>query len=216
MVQDRALAEDLAQDAFARAFASLASYDRQHKFSSWFFQILHNVTVDYLRRKRVKTSSLDEMEAAGVPLAPVAREAGPDARAEQAALGIALDEAMARLRPEYREVVVLRYREDLPVQDIAGDRSAEGTRRDNAAGAAAVLSRGVPHHDGQRRAGHAPCRQPRDAGESAPDAAALFRLDHHVGRGPSRRGHARRCGRGDIHVPGPPRRYAPTGRSAEV
>lgn len=119
MVQDRALAEDLAQETFARAFVRLGSYDRQHKFSSWFFQVLHNVTVDYLRRKRVKTSSLDEMEAGGNPLMPVAREAGPDAQAEQAALGLALQEAIGRLRPEYREVVVLRYREDLPVQEIA-------------------------------------------------------------------------------------------------
>jgi RNA polymerase sigma-70 factor, ECF subfamily len=119
MVQDRALAEDLAQEAFARAFARLASFDRQHKFSSWFFQVLHNVTVDHLRRKRVKTSSLDEMEAAGNPLMPIAREAGPATQAEQAALGLALQEALARLRPEYREVVVLRYQEELPVQEIA-------------------------------------------------------------------------------------------------
>ena len=119
MVQDRALAEDLAQEAFARAFARLGSFDRRHKFSSWFFQVLHNVTVDHLRRKRVKTSSLDEMEAAGTPLMPTSREAGPDTRAEQAALGLALEEAMARLRPEYREAVVLRYKEDLPVQEIA-------------------------------------------------------------------------------------------------
>jgi RNA polymerase sigma-70 factor (ECF subfamily) len=119
MVQDRALAEDLAQEAFARAFARLGSYDRQHSFSSWFFQILHNVAVDYLRRKRVRTTSLDEMESAGMPLTPVAREPLPDAQAEHAALGLALEEAMARLRPDYREAVVLRYRENVPVQEIA-------------------------------------------------------------------------------------------------
>lgn len=119
MVRDRALAEDLAQEAFVRAFARLASFDRHHKFSSWFFRVLHNVAVDHLRRKRVKTSSLDEMESAGTPLTPVAREPGPDMRAEQAALGLALEDALARLRPEYREVVVLRYQQDLPVQEIA-------------------------------------------------------------------------------------------------
>lgn len=119
IVQDRALAEDLAQDAFARAFDRLATYDRQHKFSSWFFQILHHVAVDYLRRKRVKTSSLDEMESAGNPALPISHDAAPDTQAEQAALGLALDAALGRLRPEYREVVVLFYREEMSVQEVA-------------------------------------------------------------------------------------------------
>jgi RNA polymerase sigma-70 factor (ECF subfamily) len=115
MVQDRALAEDLAQEAFARAFERLSTYDQQRRFVSWFFQILHNVTIDYLRRKGPTTVSLDDsVEAA-------ARAPGdlPDAQAEQAALARAVDAALDRIRPEYREVVVLRYREDLSVQEIA-------------------------------------------------------------------------------------------------
>ena len=67
MVRDRALAEDLAQEAFARAFDRLASYNADYKFSSWFFQILHNITVDHLRRKRVPSVSLDELQEAGHP-----------------------------------------------------------------------------------------------------------------------------------------------------
>jgi len=38
IIQDRTLAEDLAQEAFARAFERLSSYDQQRRFSSWFFQ----------------------------------------------------------------------------------------------------------------------------------------------------------------------------------
>jgi len=65
MVRDRALAEDLAQEAFARAFERLATYDQQRRFVSWFFQILHNVTIDYLRRKHPPTISLDDLEETG-------------------------------------------------------------------------------------------------------------------------------------------------------
>jgi RNA polymerase sigma-70 factor (ECF subfamily) len=119
MVQDRALAEDLAQEAFARAFERLSSYDQQRRFASWFFQILHNLTIDYLRRKRPATISLDGLEEAGYPDAPIAPGVRPDARAEQTALARAADAALARIRPEYREAVVLRYREDLSVQEIA-------------------------------------------------------------------------------------------------
>ena len=49
LVHDRALAEDLAQDAFVRAFARLKTYDPERRFSAWFFQILHNVVIDHLR-----------------------------------------------------------------------------------------------------------------------------------------------------------------------
>lgn len=121
MVRDRALAEDLAQEAFARAFDRLATYNPTLRFSSWFFQILHNVTVDYLRKKRVATFSLDEMQEAGHPgFADPVRLGAPDAAAEHEAMTAALEKAMCALRPEYREVVVLRYREELPVEEISG------------------------------------------------------------------------------------------------
>ena len=124
MVRDRALAEDLAQEAFARAFDRLASYNPECRFSAWFFQILHNVTVDHLRRRKVPSVSLDELQEAGHPgFADPTRLAAPDVAAEQAALTRALDAALAHLRPEYREVVILRYREELSVEQI-GDAMA--------------------------------------------------------------------------------------------
>jgi len=52
LVHDRALAEDLAQEAFARAFARLASYDPQRRFAAWFLQIVRNVTMLWLNRSR--------------------------------------------------------------------------------------------------------------------------------------------------------------------
>ncbi len=120
MVRDRALAEDLAQEAFARAFDRLESYDQALKFSSWFFKVLHNVTVDHLRRKRVASVSLDELQEAGHPgFEDPSQTDRPDAVAERSALGQALDGALRGLRPEYREVVVLRYREDLSMEEIA-------------------------------------------------------------------------------------------------
>ena len=119
LVHDRALAEDLAQEAFVRAFARLKTYDPERKFSSWFFQVLHNVSVDYLRRKRVETVSLDTLQADGYPGPPTAAAASPDAEAERSALASALTAALARLRPEYREPIVLKYHQGLGVEEIA-------------------------------------------------------------------------------------------------
>src|ERR1044071_8596773 len=69
-VRDRALAEDLAQDGFLRVYQRLNTFDPERKFSSWFFQVLRNVTIDYLRVHRLPTASLDELQEDGraVPL----------------------------------------------------------------------------------------------------------------------------------------------------
>src|SRR6185295_20236899 len=55
-VRDHALAEDLAQEGFLRVYQRLDSYDPDRKFSSWFFQVLRNLTIDHLRVNRLPTA----------------------------------------------------------------------------------------------------------------------------------------------------------------
>jgi len=120
LVNDRARGEDLAQEAFARAFARLASYDPQRRFAAWFLQIVRNVTIDHLRRNRLSTVSLSQLEDAGYAGPPSgAADASPYRQAVREQLGRALDRALQRLRPEYREVVVLHYHEGLTNLEIA-------------------------------------------------------------------------------------------------
>jgi RNA polymerase sigma-70 factor (ECF subfamily) len=119
-VHDRALAEDLAQDGFLRVYQRLGSFDPERKFSSWFFQVLRNVTIDYLRVHRTPTTSLDELQADGRPVPFVDREsATPEELAGRGELASAMAAALSRLRPEYREVVLLRYQEGLTQPEIA-------------------------------------------------------------------------------------------------
>ena len=119
-IRDRALAEDLAQEGFLRVYQRLNTYDPQRKFSSWFFQVLRNITIDYLRVNRVPTASLDELEEGGHRGAAVDREsASPEQAAQQGELAQAMSAALSRIRPEYREVVVLRYQEGLTHPEIA-------------------------------------------------------------------------------------------------
>ena len=119
LVNDRALAEELAQEAFVRAFARLGTFDQERRFSSWFFQILHNVSVDYLRRRRVETVSLDALLTAGH--AGPADDPGhsPESEAERGELAEALTEALGQLRHDFREAVVLKYQQGLSVDEIA-------------------------------------------------------------------------------------------------
>lgn len=119
-IRDRALAEDLAQEGFLRVYQRLNTYDAERKFSSWFFQVLRNITIDYLRVNRLPTTSLDELEQAGNRGAAEDRESvSPEAAAEQGELASAMAAALSRIRPEYREVVVLRYQEGMTHPEIA-------------------------------------------------------------------------------------------------
>jgi RNA polymerase sigma-70 factor (ECF subfamily) len=126
MVRDRELAEDLTQEVFVRTFNNLRRYDRSYKFSSWLFKIAYNLTVDHLRKKRVKTISMhgspdavtaERQEATSLTLE--SGEEAPDEVLEARELAGALEEAIAKLRPEYRTAILLRHVEDRPYEEIA-------------------------------------------------------------------------------------------------
>lgn len=120
LVHDRALAEDLAQEGFLRVYQRLNTYDPERKFSSWFFQVLRNVTIDHLRVNRLPTASLDALQEEGHHIAAVDSEsASPEELAGRGELASAIGTALLRIRPEYREVVVLRYQEGLTQPEIA-------------------------------------------------------------------------------------------------
>jgi RNA polymerase sigma-70 factor (ECF subfamily) len=123
MVQNPQTAEDLAQEVFVKAYRHLATYDPRRKFASWLFKIAHNATVDHLRRAALETVPLaaeDEEGGGGSLLAVLADHSSesPAAAAERRDMARALERAIASLRPEYREVVVLRYVEGLAYQEI--------------------------------------------------------------------------------------------------
>ena len=122
MVRNRELAEDLSQEVFLKAYRALASYDASRKFSSWLFKIAHNATIDHLRRSELPTVPLATDDPERGDLVDVLEDASvvtPERRAESSDLALALDEAVRQLRPAYREVILLRHREELSYQEIA-------------------------------------------------------------------------------------------------
>lgn len=111
IVRDPALAEDLAQETFLKAFRNLGAFDAARKFSSWLFRIAHNTSLDALRRARARRAVAAEVGDRAIPPPPDPVEA--------AALGRALDAALARLRPEQRTAIVLRYQEGCSYDEVA-------------------------------------------------------------------------------------------------
>ncbi len=126
MVRDRALAEDLAQDTFVKVLNALESYRPEYKFSSWIFKIANNVAIDQLRRRELDTLSLDgapdartadEIEATA--LQAVDRTETPLAELESRELGSLIEQAIGKLRPEYRACILLRHVEGRSYEEIA-------------------------------------------------------------------------------------------------
>jgi RNA polymerase sigma-70 factor (ECF subfamily) len=126
MVRDRETAEDLAQDAFIKVLNHIERYSPEFKFSSWLFKIANNVAIDHLRRRRLDTVSLDgsphassaaEIEATSFDA--VARQETALEEIESRELGSAIEQAIAKLRPEYRACIMLRHVEGRSYEEIA-------------------------------------------------------------------------------------------------
>lgn len=118
-------AEDVAQEAFVKAFTRLDSYDESRPFLSWLFGIAHHAALDHLRARKPASLTLDDPEN---PLEPA--DPGPDAEeAAGAALDAELiDRLLAALPPLYREPMLLRHKEEMDLHEIARALSLpEGT-----------------------------------------------------------------------------------------
>jgi RNA polymerase sigma-70 factor (ECF subfamily) len=126
MVRDRELAEDLAQETFVKALNAIDSYRPEFKFSSWIFKIANNAAIDHLRRRELDTLSLDGSPHAETPEAMQAtalqigtRQESPLDAVEAKELGVAIEAAIGRLRPEYRSCILLRHVEGRAYEEIA-------------------------------------------------------------------------------------------------
>ena len=126
MVRDRELAEDLSQETFVKALNAIDSYRPEFKFSSWIFKIANNAAIDHLRRRELKTLSIEGSPNARTPEAMEAtalqitsRDSGPLAYVEARELGGMIEEAISHLRPEYQSCILLRHVEGRPYEEIA-------------------------------------------------------------------------------------------------
>jgi len=121
LVGDLELARELSQEAFVRAWSALARFDPKYRFSTWLFRIAHNLGIDQLRRRRLKTVSLYRTDAEGAEVEVVVpdTEKDPLGHLENHALASELRQVIEELRPEYRELVLLRHFAGLSYQEIA-------------------------------------------------------------------------------------------------
>jgi RNA polymerase sigma-70 factor, ECF subfamily len=140
-------AEDAAQEAFLRAFSQLRRYDPTRSFKTWLLSIASHYCIDQLRKRRQIWLSIEDEE---LPPHPNLREKTPSpeevaVRREQSAV---VQGYLARLAPEDRKMVVMRYWYDLSYEEIAeatgATVSAVKSRLHRARGAVAEMAQASP------------------------------------------------------------------------
>ena len=121
MVRDSGLAEDLTQETFIKAYRALKSFDQGKKLSSWLFTIAHNTTIDHLRKKSLQTVPLESEgdEYSLLDTLPAEDSCTPERAAMSRDLADAFEEELRNLRPEYAEILVLRFQQGLAYEEIS-------------------------------------------------------------------------------------------------
>ncbi|MFO1426592.1 MAG: RNA polymerase sigma factor [Steroidobacteraceae bacterium] len=124
--RDRALADDLFQEVWAKLIAARSRYESRAKFQTFLFTLAHNAFIDHCRRASVRPVAVaqlgnaedDDPESAHERLPAPEREQ-PEQRAEQAQVRAALRSALDALPPEQRDVFLLYEEGGLSLEDIA-------------------------------------------------------------------------------------------------
>jgi len=119
MVSESGAAEDLFQQTWLRIIERTRSYDAQRSFEGWLFAVAHNLAIDYLRRR--KPESLDEALPSGETQSDQIHSINPGALEQllsRERSGIVL-EAVSELHMSFREVITLRFEEEMKLEEIA-------------------------------------------------------------------------------------------------
>jgi RNA polymerase sigma-70 factor (ECF subfamily) len=122
MIKEVELVDDLVQEVFMKAFHNLNSYSNEYAFSTWIYRIATNHTIDYLRKKKLQTLSIDQpyktkdgdMEMQ-LPDESFSTDQ-PVMKKERKAI---VQEAIDDLPEKYRLVIEMRHMEEKTYQEIA-------------------------------------------------------------------------------------------------
>ncbi len=144
--RDRSRAEEMAQEAFIKAWRGLAQWRREGSFSTWLFALAANVYRTELKRFPTETLPLNDAPEASGP-ASQQRELEERRRCE------AIRRAVLALPPRYREPVILYYFHEQDVAAAARKLSLpEGTLKARLSRARALLRQRFPHLEEEQAA----------------------------------------------------------------
>jgi len=125
MVHSEQDAWDLAQDSFLKAWKSIGRFRGQSSFYTWIYRIVMNVTIDWLRKKKIKGGDAEFADAIQLrEIDPASKtvpktEALPHQLMERDEIRARIDNAIAQLSPEHRAVILMKEIDDMQYHEIA-------------------------------------------------------------------------------------------------
>ena len=122
-VGDQEVAKDLTIEALGKAFKKLHMYTPNYTFSTWLFTVARNNCIDYLRKNKIKTTSIDQFtidnDGKKNKIDIPSEELNPEGiliRKQKIAI---LRQVVDKLKPNYRELVKLRYFKEMSYEEIS-------------------------------------------------------------------------------------------------
>ena len=123
MVHNGDDAEDLTIEAFGKAFNNISNYSADFAFSTWLFKIATNNSIDFIRKKRLQTTSLDQTskndDGETQPIAVRDHALDPEETVIKDQRAQKIRGAIEQLSPKYRSLIELRYLDELSYEEIA-------------------------------------------------------------------------------------------------
>jgi len=123
MVITNEYAEDLTIEIFGKAFSNLHQYQPTYAFSTWLYRIATNNCIDFIRKQRISTTSIDsafeDSEGDKFYLQIKSQGLNPEEKAIKKQKIKYLREVVKKLKPHYRQLIELRYFKELSYDEIA-------------------------------------------------------------------------------------------------
>lgn len=115
-------AEDMAQEAFIRAYVNIHSFDDKRKFSTWLYRIATNLTIDRLRKRKPDyflDAEVKGTEGLDMYSQLQSEDISPVEEVEANELQSYIHQEISELPPKYRSIIMLRYLEEFSLQEIS-------------------------------------------------------------------------------------------------
>lgn len=119
LINDREAAEDVAQETFFKAWKNMRHFDPEKNFKTWLYTIAKRTAFDYLKKKKAMPFSSFEDENGNNFIDSASGEESIEKILEREDAARALDKALEKIPKHYQVILILRYKDDLSLQEIA-------------------------------------------------------------------------------------------------